>query len=200
MAGNEPELLVEPEHVLRVRDDTVLVGALDVLDVVAAEDHRKTGIHALGLQPGIADGPVGLRLRHDRGPDEQAVLEFVDEGAGFVLHALIVGVHEDVGAALHLVVDAGTALEIIAARAGAADDRAVEALGLQHADRPGHLGDGGIDLRLALGVVVDMLRRALIGLQAGEGQPGRRGDLPGKRHDRLSPGDAASARTAVDLD
>src|SRR5699024_5191162 len=75
VAGHQVQLFAELEFVVRVADDTVLVGGADVFDVVAAVDHGDAGIHALRLEAGIADGLFFLGLAHDRGVDEQAVVE-----------------------------------------------------------------------------------------------------------------------------
>src|SRR5690606_30107713 len=105
--------------------------------------------------------------------------------------------HEDIGAALHLVVDFGIAFEIIASGTGSANDFALQAFRLQHLDGVRHLLHSGIDLRLALCEVAYVLRRALIGLQTREHQSRRRRNLPREFDHGCAWLDAATARTTV---
>ena len=124
----------------------------------------------------------------------------VDAVAVLVVDAAVVGVHEGVAAALELVVDARVRLEVVAAGAAAGDELRLEADGLQRLDGLADLGDGGVELGLAVLVLVQVLHRALVGLDAEEAQPGRGGDGLGDLDDRLGGGDAAAAGAAVDLD
>ena len=121
------------------------------------------------LSPASTMALSGLRVAHDRGQDEQRVLPLalVDALAVLVEDAAIVRVHEGVGAALELVVDAGgRSRNSRTAGPAAADDVALQPLGLQRVDRVLHLRDGKRDLGLAVLVVVHVLHRALVGLDA----------------------------------
>src|ERR1700754_4660219 len=95
---DELQLVVELQHAVGIRNHSMLVGALDVFDIVTPIDHRETRVDALRLPFRIANRLVGLGVRHDRGPDEQCILEIADELAALVLDPLIVGIHEYVGA------------------------------------------------------------------------------------------------------
>ena len=108
VAGHQLQLLAHLENAVGVRDHAMLVRALDVFDVPAPEDDRQTAVDRLRLQPGIDDRLLGLRMAHDLGQDEERVfpLALVDPLAVLVQDAAVIGIHEGVGAALKLVVDA----------------------------------------------------------------------------------------------
>ena len=108
MSRHKPQLVVHLQNAIRIRHNHMLVGAFDILHLVAAKDHRQTTVYRLRLEPSINDGLVGLCMAHDAGENEQCILPFslVDPFAILVQNASVVGIHEGVGSALKLVVDA----------------------------------------------------------------------------------------------
>ena len=60
MAGDELQLLVDLQDAALVLDHAVLVGALDVFHIRAAEDEGQAAVDRLGLEAGVADREVGL--------------------------------------------------------------------------------------------------------------------------------------------
>ena len=77
--------------------------------------------------------------------------EGADRFAGIVQVPRVVGVHENIAATLHLRVNAGGGLDLERAGAGAADDRAVEALLAQLLHGAARRVHGGTNQCLALG-------------------------------------------------
>jgi hypothetical protein len=75
---------------------------------------------------------------HCRGPHEEARLEGLGRGAVAVEIAAVIGVHEDVGAALQFGVDAARRFELEGAGAGPGDGRARDAVARQQV--AGHSG------------------------------------------------------------
>jgi hypothetical protein len=148
---------------------------------------------------GVNDAAVGRRGAHDGGLHEERVLEIGERRAigGFV--ARIVGIHEDVGAGLQLGIDAARRLVGVAARAGACDGRGLEADRLQRAQRSLYLLDCSGDLRAALGRLAHVLRRPVIGLQAGKAQIGATCHALGDTGRRLPWRGATTTAADVDL-
>jgi hypothetical protein len=83
------------------------------------------------LQAGIDDRAALGRSAHHRRPDEKARLEGLGRLAVAVAIMPIIGVHEDVGAALEFGVDPARRLELEAAGAGPGYRRAVDAMARQ---------------------------------------------------------------------
>ena len=50
MAGDQLQLVVELQYIVWIGNHAVLIGALDIFDIGASEDHRQTRIDALGFQ------------------------------------------------------------------------------------------------------------------------------------------------------
>ena len=94
-------------------------------------DQRRTGIEGERLEAGVDDGAVLGRAAHRRRPDEEARLEGLGRGAVMVEIAAVIGVHEDVGAALQLGIDPARRLELEGAGAGPGDGRARDAVARQ---------------------------------------------------------------------
>src|SRR5262249_7535255 len=90
--------------------------------------------------------------------------------------------------------------ELERAGAGPRHNRALDAVARQEvAGAPGLVGGPG-DRLAALLPAPQMLRRAVIGLQAAKGQVRRLADLPRQRERRLARLDAAAVAAHVDLD
>src|SRR5438067_25563 len=167
MAGDKADLVAEVEPVCGGADAdlAVLVGGALVGGGGLVPDGRRTGIHAERLEPGIDDGAVLARPAHHRGPDEKARVEGADRLAILVEIAAVIGVHEDVGAALQFGVDAAPGLELEGAGAGAGDVAALDAVpGEKVAGHAGLLGRA-LDRLLPLFPGPQMLGRTVIGLE-----------------------------------
>ena len=108
MAGDEADLVAEPEAVGGARDaePSVLVGGALVGGGGLVADERRAGVEGERLQAGVDDRAVLGRAAHHRRPHEEARLEGLGRGAVAVEVAAVIGVHEDVGAALQFGVDA----------------------------------------------------------------------------------------------
>jgi hypothetical protein len=91
------------------------------------------------------------RAAHHRCPDEEARLERLGRGSVAVEVAAVIGVHEDVGAALQFGIDAACRFELEGAGAGPGDGRAVDAVARQEvAGPPGLLGGLGFSAAWAI--------------------------------------------------
>src|SRR5204863_9810430 len=101
---------------------------------------------------------------------EKARLEGFGRSAVAVEVAAVIGVHEDVGAALQFGVDAARRFELERAGAGPGDGRAVDAVARQEVAGAAGLVGGPGDRLAALLPAAQMLRRAVIGLQAAKGE------------------------------
>ena len=148
MAGDEADLVADPEAVGGARDaePAVLVGGALVGGGGLVADKRRAGIEGERLEAGVDDRAVVGRAAHHRRPHEKARLEGLGRGAVAVELAAIIGVHEDVRAALQFGVDAARRLELEGA--GRGDIKAFDAAGydLQSAADAGE-GFGRIDDR-----------------------------------------------------
>src|SRR5207253_4780260 len=129
---------------------------------------------------GVDDGAVLGRAAHHRCPNKEARLEGLGRAAVAVEIAAVVRVHEDVGAALQFGVDAARAFELESAGAGPGDNRAVNAVARQQVTgMPGLVGRL-YDRLAALVPAAQVLGRAVIGLQTGEGEVRGLGDMAGE--------------------
>ena len=152
------------------------------------------------LEAGVDDRAVVGRAAHHRRPHEEARLESLGRGAVTVEVAAVIGVHEDVGAALQFGVDAARQLELEGAGAGPGDGRALDAVSRQEVAGAACLVGGPGDRLAAFLPAAQMLRRAVIGLQSTKGEVRRLRDLPRERERRLARLDAAAVAAHVDLD
>ena len=102
MPRHQLDLVADPQPIGRARDrePAVLVGGALVGRGRLVPDSRRPRVEGQRLQPGIDDGALLGRAAHDRRPHEQARLESVDRRPVAVEIAAVIGVHEDVGAAL----------------------------------------------------------------------------------------------------
>src|SRR5690606_20409959 len=202
VAWHQTQLLADLEHALGIFDDAVLVRALDVFHVAAPVDDRQAAVDRLRLQAGIDDRLVGLGVAHHLGQDEERVLPLalVDALAVLVEDAAVIRVHEGIGAALKLVEYARSRLEVIAAGAAARHELGLQPDRLQRLHRVLDHADGDIQLGLAVLILVHVLHRALIGLDAPELQAGGGLDRARDRHHVLRRGDTAASGAAIDLD
>jgi hypothetical protein len=91
----------------------VLVGGALVGGGGLVTDERRARVEGERLQAGVNDGAVVGRAAHHRRPHEKARLEGLVRSA--VEIAAVIGVHEDVGAALQFGIDAARRLELEAA-------------------------------------------------------------------------------------
>ena len=72
----------------------------------SSPDQRRAQVESQRLEAGVDDGAVRGRAAHHRGPDKEARLEGFGRGAVMVEVAAVIGVLEDVGAALQFGIDA----------------------------------------------------------------------------------------------
>jgi hypothetical protein len=107
----------------------VLVRDRDHLDVLAAVHPRRSFLGAVGFEAGIDDRAIRGRRAHHGREHEQAVLELGVAAAIDAADAGVVGVHERVGAALQLIVDAARRFEPERTGAGTGDRLAAEVIG-----------------------------------------------------------------------
>src|SRR6266446_5338427 len=114
MAGDEADLVAEGEAVGggRDREPAVLVGGALVGRGGLVADERRAGVESERLEAGVDDRAVLGRAAHHRRPDKEARLEGFGRRAVAVEIAAVIGVHEDVGAALQFGVDAASRLEL----------------------------------------------------------------------------------------
>jgi hypothetical protein len=89
----------------------VLVGGTLVGGGGLVVDERRARVEGERLQAGVDDGAVVGRAAHHRRPHEKARLEGLGRGAVAVEVTAVIGVHEDVGAALQFGVDAARRFE-----------------------------------------------------------------------------------------
>ena len=127
MAGDQADLVADLEAVGGAGDAeaAVLVGGALVGGGGLVADERRAGVEGQRLEAGVDDGAVLGRAAHHRRPDEEARLERLGRGAVAVEIAPVIGVHEDVGAALQFGIDAARRFELEGA--GAGDGRALDA-------------------------------------------------------------------------
>ena len=97
---------------------------------------RRARIEGERLQAGVDHRTVLGRAAHHRRPDEQARLEGRDGPAVAVAVPAVIGVHEDVGAALQLGIEPARRFELEAAGAGAGNGQAVDAVARQQITGP----------------------------------------------------------------
>jgi hypothetical protein len=76
------------------------------------------GIEGQRLQAGVDDGAVRGRAAHHRRPDKETRVEGFGRRAVMVAVAAVIGVHEDVGAALQFGIDAARRSKLEGADAG----------------------------------------------------------------------------------
>jgi hypothetical protein len=74
----------------------VLVRAFNVGQIGVPKHRGQARINALRLQPRVTDRCIGFGMRHNRGKNEEAIFKLVNKLAVFVLHSLVVRIHEDV--------------------------------------------------------------------------------------------------------
>ena len=79
---------------------------------------RRARVEGERLEAGVDDCAVLGRAAHHRRPHEKARLEGLGRGAVAVEVAAVIGVHEDVGAALQLGIDAARRFELEGAGPG----------------------------------------------------------------------------------
>ncbi len=104
-------------------------------------DEGWAGIEGQRLEAGVDDGAILGRAAHHRRPDEEAGLERLGRRAVALEIAAVIGVHEDVGAALQFGVDPACRLKLEAAGSGAGDIRAFDPVARQEvAGMPGLVG------------------------------------------------------------
>src|SRR6185437_16653399 len=99
---------------------------------------------------------------------------------------------------LQLVVDAARALELVGAGARAVDIGAVMAVSGQEIARRPRLGDGAGGGGAPLGIIGDVLRPAVIGLQPAKAQARRPGDVLDEGERRRAGLDAAAIAADID--
>jgi hypothetical protein len=151
MAGDEADLVADLEPVGGARDaePAVLVGGALVGGGGLVADDRRAGVESDRLEAGVDDRTVLGRVAHHRRPDEEARLEGLGRGAVAVEIAAVIGVHEDVGAALQLGIDPARRFELEGAGAGPGDGRALDAVMRRQVTGPpglvGGLGDVVVD-------------------------------------------------------
>ncbi len=150
--------------------DAVLVRGFRVDQPLAAEGHGHAGIDRRSLVAGVDHGTIRHRLAHHAGEDEERVLEAAEGRAVGLAIAGVIGIHEDVGAGLDLVPDAGLGLQLMGARAGAGDDLAGQAVMLEPLDRVAGGKSGALDRLAPLVDRAHVLGRAVISVDAGEAQ------------------------------
>jgi hypothetical protein len=90
----------------------VLVGGALIGGGGFVADERRARVEGEHFVAGIDDGAILGRAAHHRRPDEKARLERLGRRAAAVEVAAIVGVHEDVGAALQFGIDAARRFEL----------------------------------------------------------------------------------------
>src|SRR5271170_7009940 len=202
MAGDEADLVADLQAVGGAGDAeaAVLVGGAFGGGGGFVADERRARGEGEGLQAGVDDGAVLGRAAHYRRPHEKARLEGLGRGAVAVEVAAVIGVHEDVGAALQFGVDAARRFELEGAGAGAGDARTFDAVARQEVAGPPGLVGGLRDRLAALLPAAQMLRRAVIGLQSAKGEVRRLRDLPREGERRLARLDAAAVAAHVDFD
>ena len=127
------------------------------------------------------------------------MLEGAPRSAGCIQVGGVVGVHEDVRARLELREDAALGLPHEGAGASTADGLADETVVLQQLPGLAHSLRVCVMRRAPFGVVANVLRRAVVGLQAAEPQAGRPGDAARQVEHRLSRLHAGARASAVDL-
>jgi len=113
-------------------------------------DERRARIEGERLQAVVDDGAVLGRAAHYRRPDKEARLEGRERPAVATAVMPVIGVHEDVGAALQVGIEPARRLELEAAGAGSGDRWASDAVARQHPTRPPGLVDRLRDRRAAL--------------------------------------------------
>src|SRR5439155_18507626 len=181
MARHEQQLLAELRGPGAGGDlqHAVLVRRPDILDARAPVYLRQPRVDARSLEPGIEHRAVGGRRAHHRGEHEKALLEARPAFLPDV--AVVVGVHEHVGARLDLVEDAARALQEVRPRARPGDRFTGDAGAFHQGFREPRLFRGGGDRRAAVRGAANVLRGPVVGVQAGEVQAAAGRDAPGER-------------------
>src|SRR5438270_8330541 len=130
MAGDEADLVAEAEAVGGARDaeTAVLVGGALVGGGGSVAHQGWAGVEGERLQASVDDRAVLGRAAHHRRPHEKTRLEGLGRGAVAIEVAAVIGIHEDVGAALQFGVDAARRFELEGAGAGPGDGRALDAV------------------------------------------------------------------------
>ena len=177
----------------------MLVGGLLELGLRKVGDPRHAGVDAGGFQAGIDDGDVGSGAAHHRGPHEEAVLEARNAALGPVV-LRVIGIHEDVGADLQLVVYLARRFEQIGAGARAGDLAARQAGLCRQRQGCFHRIDRRGDRGAALPDTPKMLGRPLVGLQSGVTQVFAGGNGLGNLQRRLAGINTAAVGADIDLD
>jgi hypothetical protein len=114
MDGDQADFVAEPEPVGGGRDGeaAVLVRRALVGGGGLVGDERRARIEGQCLEAGVDDRAVLGRAAHHSRLDEEARLEGLGRLAVAGEVAAVIGVHEDVGAALQLGIDAARRLEL----------------------------------------------------------------------------------------
>lgn len=199
MAGHQHQLVTQRKRGGIGRGQrTVLVGGFHVAQVGPLPHGGHARVHAGGLEARVDDGTLGRGAAHDGGAHEQGVLE-----RDVVLATLVVAVvaiHEDVGAGLDFVEDAGVAL--VQEAAGARPRHALDgdAAGLDGCAGHARGFCGGGNGRGAVLRRAQVLGRPVIAVQAHEAQRCTGRDLLRKPHRLFAGGNATSVGPDVDLD
>jgi hypothetical protein len=130
MAGDEADLVADLEAVGGAGDAeaAVLVGGALVGGGGFVADGGRARVEGERLQAGVEDRALVGRAAHHRRPHEKPRLEGLGRGSVAVEIAAIIGVHEDVGAALQFGIDAARRFELEGAGAGPGDIKAFDAM------------------------------------------------------------------------
>ena len=130
MAGDQPDLVAEPQPIGggRNREPSVLVRRTLVCRGRLVADQRRPRVERQSLEAGVDDCAVLGRAAHHRRPHKKAWLEGLGRLAVTVAVPPIIGVHQDIGAALQLGIEPARRLELEAAGAGPGDGRALDAV------------------------------------------------------------------------
>src|SRR5579875_3905625 len=182
MPRQQPDLVADPEPVGGGgdRDPAMFVRGALIEGSGLVPDQRRPRIESKRLQSGIDNGALLVGAAHHRRPHEQTRPKSADGRAVAIEIAPIIGVHEDVGAALQFGIDAAFRLERKAAGTGPGHDRTGNAVLLEKVARLCRLAGRRIDRPPPFVPPPQVLGRAVIGLQSGEGEMRHCADLAGQ--------------------